>query len=581
MAPYVIADSDDDEDTPYSPPPPGTSPRTVNEVESPVGHAHHTESTDPSFFQSILEEQLDATRRHRQEGGRPSSPMSTDPLQAAEVDHAGAEAPGRDLGRDSGRRDDPWEIPSSPEPLAVTRPATQGQRRQRATAEKSRRSPSPALHTEHSGHDTDDRNGHGSNKRRRVVPAEESSQNVDQVEIVRHRSQGSSNMPPPTLPIDRSSFVVAPRPLTDSQREQYRSFGQDSGDEEPSQDQGPSLPPAGGIAFSRSSGSATNMNTPRSEMVSSRDWDPRLEPPGRDEPPGRKSRIPSGQWDSSPDEISGDGPVPLAAPTRRQRLKDSLILGHPETGASDEPDAPQRPAKLQEGYSGRVGDAGATGQRDDMEERRGKADENHTDSLPETAPGASARSVTKSKKKRGRPRKSAPDEDTPHEPGCEKDGNGKDAPRGITGANITRSEGNRGGGQGSSNGGGGRHVDVQPVGDKDTGLSPGETRCPTALGEAAQGGADMVGHATGRDVDDGCCSAPQVTRELSKSPTGAADKTGAGDAAERERVPLSKGTGLAAGSPSPSPLAGNRPLYRVGLSKKSRIAPLLKTMRRG
>ncbi|CAG9944208.1 unnamed protein product [Clonostachys rosea f. rosea IK726] len=273
MEPIVIADSDGDDDEVHSPP--------FNHIEPPIeGHvelAGASDSTDPSFFKNVFNEHFQA---------------AIDPLQAAELNRYGEEdelsheffdrgnQPDPRVAEPMAEEPDPWEIPSSPE----NPPKMMGFQSKKSRASGGMGNASP---TRNGPDDVDDEGGNRRGKKRRLnhrnAPEEIPSQDPlaqsmphDDPESQRPAPDQSS-MFPPTLPLP-SRLVVAPDPLTNNQRMEYHSVDPQSSDLL-SQDQGPALPRQIG-AFERSSGSATNINTPRSQFVPSRSQDLDFSEPG-------------------------------------------------------------------------------------------------------------------------------------------------------------------------------------------------------------------------------------------------------------------------------------------------------------
>ncbi|CAG9979290.1 unnamed protein product [Clonostachys byssicola] len=275
MEPIVIADSDGDDDEVHSPP--------FNHIEPPIeGHAElagASDSTDPSFFKNVFNEHFQA---------------AIDPLQAVELNRYGEEdelsheffdrgnQPDPRVAEPMAAEPDPWEIPSSPE----NPPKMMGFQAKKNRASGGTNNASP---TRNGGPDVvDDESGSRRGKKRRLnhhnAPEEIPSQDPlaqsmphDEPESQRPAPPDQSSMFPPTLPLP-SRLVVAPNPLTNNQKMEYHSVDPQSSDLL-SQDQGPALPRQIG-AFERSSGSATNINTPRSQFVPSRSQNLDFSEPG-------------------------------------------------------------------------------------------------------------------------------------------------------------------------------------------------------------------------------------------------------------------------------------------------------------
>ncbi|VUC22778.1 unnamed protein product [Clonostachys rosea] len=269
MEPIVIADSDGDDDEIRSPP--------FNHIEPPIeGHvdlAGASDSTDPSFFKNVFNEHFQA---------------AIDPLQAAESNRYGEEDELSHEFFDRGNQPDPraaepmaepdpWEIPSSPE----NPPKMMGFQSKKSRASGGMSNVSPTRN----GPEADDESGNRRGKKRRLnhrnAPEEIPSQDPLAQSMPHDESQrpapDQSSMFPPTLPLP-ARLVVAPHPLTNNQKMEYHSVDPQSSDLL-SQDQGPALPRQIG-AFERSSGSATNINTPRSQFAPSRSQNLDFSEPG-------------------------------------------------------------------------------------------------------------------------------------------------------------------------------------------------------------------------------------------------------------------------------------------------------------
>ena len=603
MARAVIADSDEEEDLGYSPP-----SRSPTKPNAPVTRssdlANHSASTDPAFFQSVFDEQSEAVRQ--QQTGKlhpesqyqdrqsragsapppaagdeygPSSLMSTDPLHGREddVNGQGPATKSRTVPPKQAlaTADDPWEIPSSLEEargIATSQRKSQERKRDgksRSKQRKSRSSPHRVLESP-GGNAEHDR---GSRKRRRISagqsPTQEAEKDIDLVRLP--STQGvdkdfqaltPSTMPPPTLPISRSSFAVATTKAPGgSKRQEYQSLMMGS-DEEPSQDQGPSRPAPGAAAITRSSGSATNINTPRSDLPSSRNLDMDLGQQYQDTTEGLESNNPPGHWNSSPDEIAAIGPAKSDLGAAKRMSKDNRTTDPVTAEAASGPKTRRTPADTHKRDD--------EGEDSDFVERpvkpkkqRGRprksaraAEASRVTSPAPSSQAADGRSSVKPKKKRGRPRKEDQQPAAVRQSSASPDGDMRDA------ANSD---------QAIKREGGAVQEEKHATHNQDEPTDADETHFATTLGADEHPIPDTLAK-DGKQEKDGPPAKPtsdemEVSKSISKTDTSEEGREGKAAAAK-----------LVGSLPGLS--TASRPLYRVGLSKRSRIAPLLKSVRK-
>lgn len=550
MAPVVIADSDDEDDSSYSPPPKTPAPIARPDLDATRSHeaVDHSSSTDSAFFRSVLDEQNEAARncaRVTKTERTPKSglvsfgapPMSTDPLQGEEVNVLDMDVE-QERGRDEDTND-PWEIPSSPADrpnpaTVVKKPAERGRKKTTKGRQKQ-----PFAHSSYDvslpGYGEE---GRRTSKRRKVEP----SQDSDSVDLVMLPSTQEvdadpdtpSTMPPPTLPVEKTPRVVG-NLLTNSQKKEYQSFPA-TGGTEMSQDQGPTRP-EDATPFIRSSSSGTNINTPRSEPIPSRNID--TIPEEQYTPMKEDAKILAGHWDSSPEVISAADPNPTAprAVKRKQGAKRESARSHEV--ANDEDDISYEHQDPREDYDD-------NDEESDFVEKpvvrkqtkqRGRPKKN-LDATSAAGPtnsttshAAEGRSVTKTKKKRGRPKKAeklAVEEakDAQVDTDTRVDTDLKE---------VAKTEEETAHGQDV----------IANDNSAESALKSQEEAASKALESRKEQAAETSGRKTPRDESE------QAGQAMSSKPT------------SKPVIPAAS-------------LSASKPLYRVGLSKKSRIAPLLK-----
>ncbi|EQL03932.1 hypothetical protein OCS_00375 [Ophiocordyceps sinensis CO18] len=571
MSPIVIADSDDDIDERGNP----LSPQPIQATASSDAHARSSDhvslatgSTDPAFFQSVFNEQNEAaTHETRQKsavnrsvaalssavarlGGEVTASSRISDSAPTSQQSAFGEFPSPTSQRHhvammATATKDVWDVPSSPERKALSGPSkmkgsrSKGVKITRGSRKNLERlgceSEDEAKGEESRGHGRVDLTPAKERKRRRLdlcgsswdtfSPGLTTILSQDEREPLNEREMGDAAVGElvPTLP--ESSFLVAPIPLSASQKFGYQSI-------ELVQGSPPSRNPEVPYNKMGSSGTATNLNTPRSDIASSHDVGIRAPTPEseaicnkrRMRPPPRRRRS------SSPDAI--------ALTSHRQ-----------DKGAAEKPE-PKR-------ASG-TGDA----ERDDHlldEELGGQQADDDSDFA------VAAKPVT-GKGPRGRPRKGA------------GSGGGK-----KTGAAAAADAGTQSKDMPKKKRGRPKKVKQGMKADQE---SPGRV----TLEAQASAGVEELGDVDApreRPEDNkassekrGPCSPSQRHREEasdgSKRPTAAEERAGKEDEIGRGKVEEATDKSKVKGSFLLG-LAG-KPVYRVGLSKRLRIAPLLKTL---
>ncbi|CAH0041447.1 unnamed protein product [Clonostachys solani] len=552
MEPIVIADSDGDDDEIHSPP--------FNHIEPPIeGHvelAGASDSTDPSFFKNVFNEHFQA---------------ALDPLQAAELNRYGEEdelsheffdrgnQPDPRVAEPMAGEPDPWEIPSSPE----NPPKMMGFRSKKSRASGGMNNASP---TKNGPTVNEDESGNRRGKKRRLnhhnAPEEIPSQDPlaqsmphDEPESQRPAPDQSS-MFPPTLP-PPSRLVVAPNPLTNNQKMEYHSVDPQSSDLL-SEDQGPALPRQIG-AFERSSGSATNINTPRSQFVPSKSQNLDFSEPGPrrvltfntpDHMDSQERELPPLVATAAPPRAASPPEIPPPAPITEKPVasfgQDELAaepvttsIRKEEENGSEFEDSFAQPKKKKRGRPKKEPAQKATAEATESE---------IIETNKEATPSSGA------KKKRGRPKKSDQQGTEPK----------------AADINEVR--------------------DVKRIKIK---LKKKASKSPDVSKEDHEEGQSAVEECKSEDIKADCAAEiDQAGREVPDT----VEKKGSAHSEEPEhekvetkpnndeKPPEQPSRGKqATASPAKSLLGSGIPSkasYRVGLSKRSRVAPLLKIVRK-
>ncbi|KAG5971983.1 hypothetical protein E4U55_000975 [Claviceps digitariae] len=237
MAPKIIADSDGDESEPSSP-----SHIPFNNIErttsSAPGIDHQSGSTDPSFFNSVFNEQQDAARE------QPANRQVVDLAEESEVTELVSfdQGFGRVENAQPPVEKSPWDVPSSPETTTM-----KPKRSAKRTAESNARTKM----TRGMRRQLDDI-GYRSPDDEPTTPEICSKKRRTQPEM------GMTDDLPSTMPIGSDdSLLVAPKARTSARKKKQYSHDGITAVSSPTQ---PLKPCSINI---RSSGSATNVNTPR------------------------------------------------------------------------------------------------------------------------------------------------------------------------------------------------------------------------------------------------------------------------------------------------------------------------------
>ncbi|CAM1509149.1 Fc.00g028880.m01.CDS01 [Cosmosporella sp. VM-42] len=643
MPPAIIIADSDDEESDYSPPPSPQAPGPAA-TRSSDHSSHATSSTDPAFFQNIYDEQSDAAREFVPEPpsrDRPSSSEVTAPapfertrtglVDASSLTSVTDPATAKDHKSSSGKgmsdwtevstpgrkkalsmmkapvakMDDPWDVPSSPEDNRA-RPVTL---KVRSKGEEVKPTSGPTLkkktviklhtksrvskeapHVENAAEE--DGSPVGRRKRRKIEYSQTSQQGSNDVDLVMipfsndkgitapaPQKATTSTMLPPTLPVDNStSFYVATNPLTNSQKMQYHSVHLASSDN--NHEMPPTLPPPLPPMYNidahmhESSGSATNTNTPRSDMpYHSTGPQPSDAAMSVQSKTGRSPYPPQ---NSSPDVISLiESPEKREEITREEepRREPSIEACNDELSEAHVAEAPQddlqAKGEVLEAQQGLSNDPQGNDEDLDYAQKpiKTKKPRGRPKKKASGDPG-DAEPEPRQKKKRGRPRKSDQlaaveksaqvetelPEDTAY---VEKQGAKVDVESGTrcvmdkTSCEEREPE---------------QHEPEGPPAEIEV-----EARAIPAAGTGNQ-----RGHTKLKKPNQNAAIPPSPGRtetvlpiEPGQSETVRQEMTAGG----AKRSTDSKGLAAIAA-------ATNKPLYRVGLSKRSRIAPLLKSLRK-
>ncbi|KAF4435974.1 hypothetical protein F53441_13360 [Fusarium austroafricanum] len=610
MPPIVILDSDDDEDGSFSPPPDVRMPFSLAPPEAEAANdssgrvSRATTSTNPSFFQNIYNEQNDAARgyvpeptarSHDQDQQsisssemtapapfkrtvtgiiEPSSFSSTrDQPAAREQRMAHRNGYGPDEWTQAstpGRRkaptaimDDPWGVPSSPDESPVRPKIKIKVKRSGAQSGSTRDSQRPQESEKAPG----SRSGRADNppsgkKRRKASHSEPSFQGSNEVDLVTipfsHDHQGeyhesqpapTPSMLPPTLPINEDdSFFIAPNHLTDAQKLEYESVQLHSSDSPNHQ-----LPPVRQFEINlASSGDATNVNTPRSNATYLMSTAPPPPASVMDLPRATIGQTTGHQWDSSPDVISAIDSPPRQKATKhlleQTRHGDSPEPANNEILEAQQTEQPELPAMQEAAFDNYEPEKVAK-----TKKSRGRPKKKAAEEAVPVAQTEVATPIEKAKKKRGRPRKSEQPDKKEESPKVDQSASTNDA---SLSEEAERPE-------------------------KKAKVEAEEDESKDELAEETEMGPSLKSNSRESPVLKE--SDPYaLTKSVSSMDDDAMSKASHATTAEKEEK-QQKQQKPAISSRTSTPSKGlssiiNKPVYRVGLSKKSRIAPLLKCL---
>ncbi|PNY25121.1 Uncharacterized protein TCAP_04930 [Tolypocladium capitatum] len=575
MSPVVIADSDDDDcdERGYSAPlsPNHSTPVIDAPTRSSDGASHV--STDPAFVQSIFNEQRDAANQRTQvaqgEGmmqDKSSVTSATEPFDPKDhkvpgmtsmSDITRVTTPRNDTttSKQTAELEEVWDVPNSPE----RRPTWKGSKKKSdrtskttTTVKMTRGLRNTLEKLGYRSEDEDDEaiSGHQSistrgKKRRKlgspggslrdpndvsliIVPRDDDKDSTGSVQGKNNTASGALVA---TLSVDSdSSFLVGPKPLSACQKLEYQSITPV-----------PSSPPVGHLGLQAadvgSTGTATNINTPRRNLPSSHDVGLRTKTPENEAiRNARRTRSPRRRRYSSPDVLvhpnNGSASAGAQPPTQsctNGTPSDGILLN----GEGEEYQAEVIPEDGNEDSDFAVPEKPVRAKRQRGRPRKSAKVPDNTATCGETGNGSAA----KAKKKRGRPKKSGPSAAAEQVPP------GEDVPA-EAGARVatTVDEAMMAG----------RHVGDGDVGNEKS--KPATTQVAnTGQGWAATGKACQITVSSDRAKED---------------PSSAMGPTVTGDQDRNDSKRPSR------------PEAGAKPAYRVGLSKRRKIAPLLKSLRK-
>ncbi|KAF5723614.1 hypothetical protein FMUND_1652 [Fusarium mundagurra] len=617
MPPIVILDSDDeDEDGSFSPPPAVQAPFSFGppEIEAQTEAANDssgcvsraTTSTNPSFFQNIYNEQNDAARgyvpeptarSHDQDQHSISSSEMTAPapfkrtvtglIEPSSVpsprDQATKRGQTNGNGPDEwtqastpGRRkapmavmDDMWDVPSSSD----ERPARTKIKLKVKSSKAQSESTSDSRHAQEldklgktPSSKSERSDGSPSGKKRRKVshpePSFQGSNDVDLVAIpFSHENEGEYHEPepaptpsmlPPTLPVNQDdSFFITTNPLTEAQKLEYESVQLPSSDSQNHQ-----LPPVRQFEINlASSGDATNINTPRSHAHYLMSTAP--PPPSSVMDPDRAAirQATGNRWDSSPDVISAiDSPPEQKAKRQLDQIRngDSPKPATHKTTEEQQPEQLEPPAMQEEAFDDYEPEKVTKTKKSRGRPKKKVIEEPMAMTEASSPRPEVATPVTKPKKKRGRPKKSDQTDTKEEIPKIDPSASTNNA---SLSEDAVRPEKKP-------------KIDIDESESKDE--LANESEMEPSLKSKSRESSIL------KESDPNI-----LTKSVSSLDDDAASK--ASDAATDEKEEKPEKPAITSRSSTPSKGLSaiiNKPVYRVGLSKKSRIAPLLKCLRK-
>ncbi|KEY66939.1 hypothetical protein S7711_06888 [Stachybotrys chartarum IBT 7711] len=537
MVQGIIADSDDEGDEVLSPYRAQPHP-TVAGHAAPGRSSDHlgtlTGSTDSAFFQSVFDEQ-----------------------NAAAIEFAQMASGGEVVG--PGMAADPYEIPSSPEASPATRlGASRSKRQVQMEKPKMDSSAEGGIDETRPGEDAQadvDDLAQRSRKRRRIgaspKPEPESGDGIPGAPLGEtYPSSYKAEIPEmsevvtPTLPVNNeTSFFVPLKPMSSSQKMDYQNALADS-----SQSLGdPAVMELRYDLKVVSSSSATNINTPRKDLPSSNVISTLPHTQSDDSKSKRRTRgTPMKHINSSPDVIAETGMV-MKEPEPEQAIEqpslDLLLDG--EVLNSQDGDREYNPTKP----SKAKGKADSQKKAAPPKKGRGRPKKTTTQEEPPPTPldtsppnideEAEVVATKVQKKKRGRPKKSGKTPRKTPAPELEQAATNDEQPSNETANDEGKDDV-------AVEGEGQRAKDTtEPKADFETSTTSEAKTTPLR---------ELDPNGKNENKPDAAAKAPPNELET----------------ADKKATPKAKQT------PTPS----SKPLYRVGLSKRSRIAPLLKIIRK-
>ncbi|KAF7553808.1 hypothetical protein G7046_g6999 [Stylonectria norvegica] len=513
--------------------------------------------------------------------------------------------------------EDVWDVPSSPEEVLrrpripkiilkrskvqpATDSATKSKKSLKTISSRSQGQEGIPASIIEIAEDGDDKSPVRRRKRRKIDPSPLSQQGLNDVTLVtipftdEKEAAGqeplapeSSNDLPGTLPLDaETSFMFLTKPFTNSQKMQYQSLQLAAVDGH-SQDM---LLPLShfNARVERSSGTATNMNTPRSELdlhytstapqppdatpsirikvvrssgrqrVSSPDAISTVNPPARQTETSQRGKSRRrASTDSNGDEFLGrkDEPSENEHQPRDLQVIDDESDYAPESVKEKKPDALQM-IDDESDYAPKPVKGKKPRGRPKKTSESTKASAPRPELLEEVEP------TTKQKKKRGRPRKAdiaATTQTTPQieTVSCESPKHAEVADRAVEGQDEPGTE-------------------AEASETCELNGAPAENHDESGGDPTTEAGSDLGLPATAlAEVSQNDAAAPADSSEAKVVSDAERDLRGVAANAVEAKKSSSKSKGSSSTGTTTS-----RPLYRVGLSKRSRIAPLLKSLRK-
>ncbi|UNI19857.1 hypothetical protein JDV02_006003 [Purpureocillium takamizusanense] len=546
MPPAIIADSDDDsdgaQDHVLAPEEPAEHGLLLATRSSDRG-SHTTNSTDPVLFQNIYNE-------HKAAGDQQA--LTAGAGEGLEVgDAAGRTAtPSR-----MDAQNDLWNIPSSPEANVAKRiKPLSAKRTTSVKVTRGLRRNLEMLGYESVSDDNYDEPIHERRKRRKVGASRDFQRSSNDVSLVELPPDGglpsAASQSVSTefaadqgvnLPMDRTSppLLIAPRQLSASQKREYQSV------------EAPFSSPAGRIMEVRnpavgSSGTATNVNTQRSHMLSSFDVGLTVRTPEHEmiRVTRRTSPTPRQRRNSSPDVITSMAPPTQTPKPKATRAKQ----GGTSTGEATNPshsvgkgDEVWAASKAEESEGSEY-----TAPESQVKPKRprGRPKKGREDKPDATSTSATQEAAAKPKRKRGRPKKRETLAKDDHAMSVTDDASAVQAAADRKLSHVTK-------------------TDLASEGDVDN-----EPRVPTSTTDPQRGSSTKEGTRDGPKQTTTDLVEVPVPEKTGKEPS----ELGKKELPVNDTVPNNRSTSKLDST--------GKPVYRVGLSKRLRIAPLLKSLRK-
>lgn len=481
MTPTVIADSDGDESDTGS----ATELPEVVAVEKSASTTHPSGSTDPTFFRSVFKEQSDAAKEHAVRHHQ-TEEAEDEIMDPSSFDNGFQQTRGTVHDKSL------WDVPSSPE---FEQPSRRAKKTDGSSNTRTKITRGLRRRLDDIGYVSQEDEPTGtvttqSRKKRRV----ERDAPLDDLVS--------------TAPIDSDpAFMVAPTMLTTSQREEYVSVKAGASS--------PAAKPLEQRCINvMSSGTATNLNTPRTTVAPSYDAAPDIKSSKSD----RLKQV-RGLRNSLPDEAVVSTSAPESNLSTKKEKSSSMAKSHRVINASDDESGLGEHDQPPETTKDDGSDFEETANPVEKKKQRGRPKKENTATPKKKV------AETKAKKKRGRPRKS--------DAAVKLDENGDVQETAQVPPDPAPAESDMK-----------QHTDTKTEEAEQTIVSPVKEKSITAANAVL----DKTPQTPTSDMKDG------ADVNSSKKPSSKALSAPSGDS--------------------------GRPLYRVGLSRNMRIAPLLKVIRK-